>query len=719
MEFNPDGSLKTGVKHSKDSLEMLQEETPELAVLRLMEELPFPVGKKLISDVLRGEQDSRIRKLRLNLCEHHGALDLYSDRDIYETLDGMLFDGMVEITKDSSTKYYPVLTITSRGKQYLEEPWEKSHEEGKDGFEYDAVTEQDRELFSHLSDFLGGLSEEQSKAVTCPSARILCIAGAGSGKTTVLTRRIEFMTRMRGVDPRSILAITFTRKARQEMISRLKGLPVHVETFNSFCEKFLGKNEERMLGERRSVMGFRERIRIFSKALDKLGYDPAMAIDKYYGSRKGKDEKTLFFGLMGDIFGLMDHYKNNMRDIEHFKEAIISKASSKDRPIALFAYNLVKKIEELKAKERYRDYTDQIVDSMRIMERFPETIPGFSHILVDEYQDVNDIQVRLLDILKPNNLFVVGDPRQSIYGWRGSKVKNIMDFPRQAESSVVQLADNYRSLDGIVGSANLVISPMKMSELNHVRKGEAKMTLSRHKDDKAEIMFITQAVLSRSVEEYGDVMVLARTNKQVQEISESLGQYGIPHIAKRTEEQSENLEPEEGKVTVSTIHAIKGLEAKVVFIAGVSTKMFPCLVSEHPVQDLARIDFEYEKQDEELRLLYVAMTRAKDELHMSFSGRMSKFIGESLKGRFAYIDNAKENIRKSESSPVLHDLKDWRKQKAEETRLLPYMIFPDRTLHQLASRMPQSLRELHDIPGMGPSKISKYGEEILDIITGF
>ena len=723
MEFNPDGSLRIGKHGKKENLEMLEEETSELAILRLMEELPFPVGKRLLCDVLRGEDESRIRKLRLHLCEHHGALDLMGDRDIYETLDSMMFDGLIEITKTRTSKYYPVLNMTVKGKEFLENPKTRKGREdrNKDGnrFDYDPVTEKDRELFKHLGDFLEGLSEEQSKGVTSQAKNILCIAGAGSGKTTVLTRRIEFLARLRGIRPETILAITFTRKARQEMISRLKGIPVEVETFNSFCEKYLMRNEEKLTGRRLKVMDFRERIRIFSNALESLDYDPSTAIDRYYRSKKGKDEKTLFFSMMGDMFALLDHYKNNMRDIELFREAIVNKSTAKDRPVAMFVYNLVKKIEELKIRKGFRDYTDQIVDSMDLMRRYDSSISRYSHILVDEYQDVNDLQVQLLEIMDPENLFVVGDPRQSIYGWRGSKVRNILEFPEKREDcSVIQLTENYRSAAKIVEGANKVISPMRMSELSSTRDMDAKMTLMRHKDEKTETLFVTQAILSKDKADYGDIFVLARTNKQVQDISESLAQYGVPHIAKRSDEESEKLEPEEGKVTVSTIHAIKGLEAKVVFIIGANTKMFPCLVSEHPVQDLARIDFEYEKQEEELRLLYVAMTRAKEELHVSFTGRISRFINDDLRRYFQYIDNTKAEIKEKENSSLTQDLKEWRKEKAQEKKVLPYMIFPDRTLFQLASRMPRSLEELHDIPGLGPSKINDFGEDILDIITG-
>lgn len=720
MEFNQDGSLKINTKPNEDKLEILQEESPELAILRLLEELPFPIGKKLFADTIIGEDDERIKKLRLNFCEHHASLDLYSNTDVYETIDGMIFDGLIEITKSRSSKYYPVLSITEKGKEFLEEPWDiEEHAKDKTMFDYDEVNDKDRELFTHLDSFLNGLSEEQKKAVTCNKKDILCIAGAGSGKTTVLTKRIEFLTRLKGVSPDSILAITFTRKARQEMVSRLGSLPVKIETFNSFCEKFLAKNEEKLTGKRHKVMSFSEQIRVFSKALEKMNYNPSTAVDKYFSSRKGKDEKTLFFSMIGDMFGLIDHYKNNMRDIELFKEAIVNKANSKDRNIALFVYNLIKEIEDIKIKKGYRDYTDQIVDSLKIMNEHNTSIPKYQHILVDEYQDVNDIQVKLLSMLNPDNLFVVGDPRQSIYGWRGSKVRNIIIFPQDKnDCSVIQLRTNYRSSSKIVDCSNKLISSMKMSNLTSSKKDNAKMTLMKHRNENSELLFVTQAILSRNKEDFEEIFVLARTNKQIQELSEVLAQYGIPHIAKKSDDKTENLEPEKGKITISTIHAIKGLEARIVFVIGVNTKMFPCLVSEHPVQDLARIDFDYEKQEEELRLLYVAMTRAKEELHLSFTGRLSKFIKEDVKNNFIYIDNALDSIKKTENSQIVAELKEWRKDAARENKILPYMVFPDKTLIQLASRMPQSVGELHDIPGLGPSKIARFGNDILDIISG-
>ncbi|MFW5852690.1 MAG: UvrD-helicase domain-containing protein, partial [Nanoarchaeota archaeon] len=284
MEFNEDGSLKIGKNFhnpkSTESSDFFEEEKPSLLVLKLLSEVSFPIGRKLISETLRGENNLKLRKLRLNLCEMFGALDLYSDRDVYRLIDDLAFDGFVEITKTRYSKFYPVVIITDKGKKELDNPSLVS----KNGEKYvstgkletmvppSPVTEEDKRLFSAFGDFLSGYNEEQKKAIIESGKRILCIAGAGSGKTSVLSKRIEFLVRLKGVDPKKILAITFTRKARQEMISRIGISEVSIETFNSFCEKVLRRNERKLFQENYSVIDFRRKINLFNEALSRLKY---------------------------------------------------------------------------------------------------------------------------------------------------------------------------------------------------------------------------------------------------------------------------------------------------------------------------------------------------------------------------------------------------------------------------------------------------------------
>ncbi len=722
MEFNPDGSLKIEGKTHSD-LELFEEKSPHQIVLALIAELPFPIGRKFLAEVLQGKETDKVKKCCMDSCENYGALDLYHAKDIYDIIDSLLFDGLIEITKTRSSKYYPVITLTPAGAEELKNPKKttKAFSPKKDVLSFATeITEKDRQIFDAFGNFLEKYNDEQKKAIIDTAKHILCIAGAGSGKTTVLTKRIEFLVKMRGVNPKSILAITFTRKARQEMISRLSGIDVRVETFNSFCEQILRKHGREFYGREMDVLDFSKKIRIVSEALRKLGYTSSMAVDRYFSSMRKKDERTLFFNLVNDVFSLIDHYKNNKRDIRHFKEAITHQSNSRDKPAALFVYNLIKEIEELQKKHGLRDYTDQIVHALELFRTRDDLMPRYEHILVDEYQDVNDLQVDLLDVLDPDNLFVVGDPRQSIYGWRGSKLKNILIFPEKYDDvSVVQLTKNYRSSQDIVDLSNKLIKPLqfpdlKSGKLGDVSAGSPKQhLLIRHKNENAEALFVAQSIIAQNIAR-NKIFVLARTNGHLDKISDVFDMHGISYL-KKTAAETDATEPAEDQVTLSTVHAIKGLEAEVVYVMGVNTKMFPCLVSDHPVQDLAKLDYEYDKQEEELRLLYVAMTRARSTLVMNYTGNLSKYVTKEMKKIFSQVENG--GVKKDDS--MLQRLKDWRMRIARESNLLPYMVVPDRVFFSLIEKQPTSIAQLHDISGLGPTKIMKYGEELLDILNGF
>ena len=732
MEFNEDGSLKIATKQiareEEKEVELFEEDSPSRIILKLIEELDFPVGRKMISSILKGDADSKIKKFRFNFCENFGALDLYDSVDIYELMDQMMNEGLIEIQKTRSSKYFPVVHITELGKKELREPKKIKNTDNftpkKEIFKNNPITEEETKLFSAFGKFLEGFNEQQKKAIICTEKKILCVAGAGSGKTTVLTKRIEFLNKIKGIKSKEILAITFTRKARQEMISRLSNIDVEVETFNSFCEKLMRKHEKLFYSEKYRVMDFKQRIRVFHEALGRQGYSPESAIEKYYQSqsRRGKDQKSLFFGMMNDIFSLIDHYKNNMREITLFKEAIVSKCNSKDMPVALFVYNMIQEIERLKINYGLRDYTDQIVHAIELFEKYEEVIPKYEHILVDEYQDVNDIQVKLLMLLNPENLFVVGDPRQSIYGWRGSKIKNILTFPELHEnSSVVQLTKNYRSTKKIVEAANKIIKPFGFPEIesgvknNNNKNNNAENTkpesnentedeviLIKHADEKAEHLFVAQSIISTQIPRE-DIFVLARTNKQIESISEVFANYGISYIAKTGDDVNTDSEnAKEGHVTISTVHAIKGMEADVVYVIGTNTKMYPCLVSEHPVQDLAKVDFDYDKYDEEMRLLYVAVTRARKKVFINYSGRLSKFVTEEVQSKIKIVNTLNQNKLNSTNKKdnlIVDKLKEWRKEHSIRKNLPAFMIIPDRVIHQIEREGPQTKEEIENIIG--------------------
>ncbi|MCG2718998.1 MAG: ATP-dependent DNA helicase UvrD2 [Nanoarchaeota archaeon] len=546
------------------------------------------------------------------------------------------------------------------------------------------------------------------------------MAGAGTGKTTVLTKRIEYLAKLKAVPTEKILAITFTRKARQEMIRRLEklipGHKVKVETFNSFCEKLLRKHSNIAYEKEYEVIDFKTKIQLVNEALEKMDYTLDFALDAYFHSKnRNYDKQEKFFEFLRDVFSIIDHYENNEKSIEEFGKIIKKLARGEDKQTSYFIYNLIKEINQLKQEKGVRDYTDQIVHVLRLFKSNPELIPRFDHVLVDEYQDVNRIQVKLLNKLKPKNLFVVGDPRQSIYGWRGSKIRYILNFTRDHEgSSVIQLTKNYRSGKDIVNMGNKVIKTMNLPDLEPMIESEKPIVMIKHNSENSESLFIAQSILSQQIQR-DEIFILARTNKQLDNIAHVLGQHNIKFLKRIIDDEKQDIMPKEDEITLSTVHAIKGLEAELVYMIGVNSQMYPCMVSDHPVLELAKTDEYYDKHDEELRLLYVGLTRAKKQLVVSYYSTLSRFITDEIKNNLT--ENVNTAYTKQNSDDIITKLRDWRTEIAERERIPPYIVFPDKTMLELANTMPTSLEELKYVHGFGPSKIARYGNQIIELLS--
>ena len=200
---------------------------------------------------------------------------------------------------------------------------------------------------------------------------------------------------------------------------------------------------------------------------------------------------------------------------------------------------------------------------------------------------------------------------------------------------------------------------------------------------------------------------------------------GIKHVV-RSNELRKSRKAKKDDVTLATIHAIKGLEAKMVFVVGCTALNFPCKGSEHPVVDMVKVE-EYDKEEEERRLFYVAMSRAKKSLYLTYYGRKpTYFITKSMleiiggKKEKKPQPKAKEKIsinRPEISGDLLTKLKNWRASVARETKIPAYCILHDRALLEIAQKLPKTSAGLQEIHGMGPAKITKYGEDILQIVT--
>ena len=632
FEFNSDGSLKVPEKNKKRPEKPVISSEPHVTVLRLIDRLDFSVGRKLLAEILHGDSTARVKRLNLDKALEFGLLDLYTHGDIQDLFDKMIFQGFLEVTKCKGSKFLPVLQITEKGRKELNSPSQKNLEEEE--HQETEITNQDEQIFEAFSGFLQGFDNYQKKAIICPDSRILCVAGAGSGKTTVLTKRIEYLVKLKGVPPDKVLAITFTRKARQEMIQRMKKLLPHtnlqIHTFNSFCEKMLQQNSAKFYTQNYSVMDTQTKFRLLSQALAMTGYKMDEALKEYHGRAKffREDKKSLYLSFVQDIFNLIDNYQNLGEHPLKVRDVTLKQPHNKSRNTSMLVCKIIENLLELKQKHKVRDYTDQIIHAIQMLRQNPSITPQYEHILVDEYQDVNKIQVELIDLLNPDCLFAVGDPRQSIFGWRGSRIHYITNFQKHYPGSeIVYLSNNYRSSKNIVEIGNKVIKSMNLPPIKSTVQTQEQISLISHPDDTTEALFIAQSILSQNTPRK-EIFVLSRTNKQLDLIERVLSNFGINYLKRTVEEKKDNVDPREDQVTLSTVHAIKGLEAEVVFMTGVTKKMFPCLNSDHSVIASLKFDHDYDKYNEELRLLYVGLTRAKSKLIISYYNNISNFLNQ-------------------------------------------------------------------------------------------
>jgi len=691
-----------------------------LNVLKALEDISFGVGKKLLIDYLQGvENNESIQKNRLFKRDSFGSL-AYDKNELDDMVENLLMNGLIEKSSINGNKYWKVLKLSPKGIAELSNP---QFYKKKLSYNYHVketlISDNEKRLFELLKDFIGKYNDEQKKAIISNKDKILCIAGAGSGKTTVLTKRIEFLVKYRSVDPKKILAITFTRKARQEMTSRIPHLVqegVQIETFNSFCEKVLRKNNDLIYTKNVRVVTYKDKIIMIRKSLDNLKINLNQAINTYftYSQRKGKTDDQLFNIFMNDCFFIRDYFKFKNKIIEE-KDFIVSDV--KNQASADLVFKVCDFIETYMKNNGLRDFADQLIDTINLFSTTKELIPEFDHILVDEYQDVNSTQIKFIDILNPKNLFCVGDPRQSIYGWRGSDIKYILNFEDKYENAeIINLKKNYRSSKYIVELFNKSIKKMGLPNLEAANDFDKDIKLMHFKNESSEFEFVIQRIISSNLKGK-DIFILARTNKQLNELSELFKQRMIPHVV-RSDEVKRSVSANEDDITLATIHAIKGLEAKMVFVIGCNGVNFPCKGSEHPVIEMIKVD-EYDKEEEERRLFYVAMSRAKKHLYLSYTGnKPTHFITNDMLDMIEGSETIKQNKIKHNYKDISYQLKEWRLNLSRKMGIPAFMIISDLTLIDIANKLPLNKLELSKINGLGTTKVIKYGNDILNIVNG-
>ena len=307
---------REGNERVMDEKEIDKKELEYIYVLKALKEIPFAIGKELLIDFLQGKDTNKsIVRNKLSSLSSFGSL-AYQNDELHELIDNLIINKMIEVTSLPNNKFWKVLELTVNGRAEIEAP---SLYKRKVAFNFKQketfISEEDKKLFANFKDFLESYNDPQKKAIISNQKQILCIAGAGSGKTTVLTKRIEFVVKYRSVAPHKILAITFTRKARAEMLKRLSNIEelkeVKIETFNSFCEKILMKHNDHIYQQAVRVITYGDKISIINKALSTLGMDINRVIAVYFtvAQQRGKTLEQLANIFMNDCFFIRDYFK--------------------------------------------------------------------------------------------------------------------------------------------------------------------------------------------------------------------------------------------------------------------------------------------------------------------------------------------------------------------------------------------------------------------------
>jgi len=633
------------------------------------------------------------------------------------------------------------------------------------------------------------MNENQLKAILKTQGAVMVIAGAGSGKTRVLTNRIAYLIAKKNVLESNILAITFTNKAAKEMKERIYSLVgetskyIWINTFHSMC------------------------VRILRQHIDLLGYN------KNFTILDTSEQKTIIKNIVKELNLSEDSYQPNniLKIISNSKNSMISVNEMKAQARFGFMKNVAEIYEYYQKylkKNSVLDFDDLMLKTIVLFEKHPEVLAiyqnKFEYIHVDEYQDTNVIQYKLIKMLSEvhKNICIVGDDDQSIYSWRGACSDNIINFEKDYENvEIIFLDQNYRSNSTILDAANAVIKnniDRKDKALWSENKGGDKITVYVAANDKDETDDIAKKILDLKTQgiDYKDIAILYRANYLSRSMENSCMAFGIPYkligslkflqrqeirdllaymnvivnkndefslrriinvpkrgigassmakidnyaeqyglslfealknidmigvskkiitnihlltqliekysqteqysiedlivgiykdsgyesmlkesadayaesrieniselvsSAKQFSSMNDNLidfisemsltsdaddENEDDSVVLSTVHAAKGLEYRVVFIMGLEENLFPS------IRDAESSEDERNKMEEERRLAYVAITRAKEKLFMSYANRRMQFGSIKNNKRSRFLDEVPNKLMHFES----------------------------------------------------------------------
>jgi DNA helicase-2/ATP-dependent DNA helicase PcrA len=605
---------------------------------------------------------------------------------------------------------------------------------------------------------LDDLNPQQRAAVEAVRGPVCILAGAGSGKTTTLTRRIANQISTATFEPSQILALTFTERAANEMKTRLRKLgvthDVRARTFHAEAlaqvAHFIGSPQ--IIGSKAAIIG--------------------PLVRRLPAPYKFKATK--------DIAGEIERAKNRRATPETYIDDLGD--HNPVLPPELMA-GIFKSYEE---RKKGLDFEDLLERAIRAMERpdVAERVRSKYHaISVDEYQDVNLLQQTLLEtwLGGRDELCVVGDDYQSIYGFTGATPSWLIDFEkRYANAKIVTLTKNYRSTPQVLHVANRLTTGLggKSKILESTKPEGGDCNLSEYADDEAEVRAIVAEIdaLARRGVPFEEIAILYRINARSEDYEEALAVARIPYQVKdgsflrrpgpraalkamqRATQTVEEIcralgwdpdaEPEgteeitrqadlgrlvalaeefEGDnsafiadlkkrfeddadargVVLSTYHRAKGLEWDAVFLPRLEERELPFALSKSD-----------EALAEERRLLYVGITRARTYLRLSWARERE---GKNTKpSRFLREINPAQKVApvkpKVPDSELFTRLRAWRLRTAQELQVPPYVIFHDSTLREICDREPKTLAELSRISGIGPAKLDRYGSDVLAVL---
>ena len=598
-------------------------------------------------------------------------------------------------------------------------------------------------------DVLAGLNAQQRRAAEAVRGAVCILAGAGSGKTTTITHRIAHQVASGAFCADEILAVTFTDKAAGELRARLERLGTRGVTARTFHSAALAQLH-RFAPERVGPI-------VASKAVPLRHL--AKSLPKPYNFRP-----------LADLATEIEWAKNRRIPPERYR----AEAGEHEPPIPTdLMHRIYSRYEEAKRGKGRVDFEDVLELAIRVFEEDDQALAllreRYRAFTVDEYQDVNLLQQTLLDLWlgRRDDLCVVGDDYQSIYAFTGASPEHLLAMPaRFPQATVVRLESNYRSTPQVLALANRLVAKLGGAEktLRATLPDGPEPTLVAAEDEPA---FVVARIRELGVPHH-EIAILCRTNARLTDFEGALAAAGIPHqgssflgrdaarfvlrkldspadvrrlaieagwqeheqdglgerelvrqrdlgrlvaladelaqldgpdfVAELERRFGDRGESRRG-VHLLTLHGAKGLEFDAVFVAHVEEKELP-----------ARQARTGAAVTEERRLLYVGLTRARRHLWVTWTQRPSRFLTELGAIRSEPVRAA---AAAEPDDPVYVALKQWRLERAKADEVPAYVVFHNSTLAEVAVRRPQTLRELSDVPGVGPAKLERYGEQLL------